>query len=158
LETNLPDLQVTVWHSLAFALLEKSCRDLIRHGFDGERFSIDVHKISEIDSMFCVDKIINILNQNPTLMDPKGQLSGTIAKVYLEKARETTNYTKRWELLETALGYGEMYLKAKDTSPCVGSQVSSDILMQMWAMKYSEAEPEKAWSAYKAIFGNQGTR
>ncbi|KAF6018743.1 hypothetical protein EB796_022942 [Bugula neritina] len=32
----------------------------------------------------------------------------------------------------------------------------SDILLQMWAMKYSEAEPEKARSAYREIFGNQG--
>ncbi|KAF6018748.1 hypothetical protein EB796_022947 [Bugula neritina] len=48
-----------------------------------------------------------------------------------------------------------MYLEAEDTSPCFGSQVSSDILMQMWAMKYSEAEPGRAWSAHREIFGNQ---
>ncbi|KAF6018744.1 hypothetical protein EB796_022943 [Bugula neritina] len=156
LKTNSPDYEVAVWHNLAFLLTEKSCCDLIRHGFDEERFAIDVHRISEIDRMFCVDKIINILKQHPTLMDPRNQLFATIAKAYHKKARETDNYIERWELLEKALEYGEKYLEAKDKSPCFGSQVSSDILLQMWAMKYSEAEPEKAWSAYREIFGNQG--
>jgi len=156
LQANLPNFQITVWSNLAFVLLDRTCCELIRHGFDEESFSIDVHRISEIDRMFCVDKIINILEQHPTLMDPKGQLSGTISKVHLEKAQTTENYTDRWELLETALEYGEMYLEAEDTSPCFGSQVSSDILMQMWAMKYSKAEPERTWSAYREMSGNQG--
>jgi len=158
LKTNSPDYEVAVWHNLAFLLTEKSCCDLICHGFDEERFSIDVHRISEIDRMFCVDKIINILEQHPTLMDPRSQLFATIAKAYHKKARETENYIERWELLEKALEYGEKYLEAEDKSACFGSQVSSDILMQMWAMKYSEAEPGRAWSAYREIFGNQGTR
>jgi len=131
LQTNSPDYEVAVWHNLAFVLLARTCCDLIRHGFDEERFAIDVHRISEIDSMFCVNKIISILEQYPTLIGPRGQVFATVAKVHLEKAQKTDNYTERWELLEKALEYGEMYLEAEDASPCFGSQVSSDILLQM---------------------------
>jgi len=158
LQTKSPGYEVAVWHNLALVLTDKTACKLIRHGFDEESFSIDVHRISDINKMFCVDKIINILEQYPTLMDPRGQVFATISKVHLEKAQTTENYTERWELLKTALKYGEMYLEAEDASPCFGSQVSSDILMQMWAMKYSEAEPGRAWSAHREIFGNQGTR
>jgi len=154
LQTNSPDYEVAVWHSLTSVLLERTCCKLIRQGFNEERFAIDVH----IDSMFCVNKIISILEQYPTLIGPRGQVFATIAKVHLEKAQKTDNYTERWELLKKALEYGEKYLEAEDASPCFGSQVSSDILLLMWAMKYSEAEPERAWSAYREIFENQGTR
>jgi len=61
-------------------------------------------------------------------------------------------------VLKTSLKYGEKYMEAEEKSPCFGSQVSSDILMQMWAMKYGEAEPERAWSAYREMSRNQGTR
>jgi len=158
LQTNSPEHEVTVWHSLALVLTDKTACKLIRHGFNEESFSIDVHRIGDINSMFSVNKIINILEQHPTLVGPRGQVFATIAKVYLKQAQETDNYTERWELLEKALEYGERYLEAEDKSPCFGSQVSSDILLQMWAMKYSEAEPGRAWSAYREIFGNQGTR
>jgi len=161
LQTDSPDLQklqVTVWSNLAFVLLDKTCCKLIRHGFDEESFSIHIHKISDINKMFCVQKILEIFEKNPTCNDSKGQVYATIAKVYLKEARETENYTERYELLEKALKYGQRNPNTDNTSPCFGSQVSSDILMQMWAMKYSEAESEKAWSAHREIFGNQGTR
>jgi len=140
-----PDHEVAVWHSLSLVLLDKTCLDLVRKGFDEVKFLKQKYKLRTIDSMLSVEKILEIFKENPNLMDPRHQVFATIGKVYLEKAQKTDNYTERWKLLKT-------------TSPCFGSQVSSDILMQMWAMKYSEAEPEKAWNAHREIFGNQGTR
>ncbi|KAF6018750.1 hypothetical protein EB796_022949 [Bugula neritina] len=155
LQANSPDYEVTVWHSLALVLIDKTCLELVREGFDEVKFLKQKYKLRTIDSMLCVKKILEFFYQNPTLDNPRRQEYSTIAKVYLKKARETENSTERWRLLKTALEYGEKYLEAGDKSPCFGSQVSSDILMQMWAMKYRRAEPEKARSAYREIFGNQ---
>ncbi|KAF6040166.1 hypothetical protein EB796_001524 [Bugula neritina] len=158
LQTNSPDHEVAVWHSLALVLLDKTCLELVRRDFDEVKFLKQKYKLRTIDSILCVEKISEIFKENPNLIDPRHQVFATIAKVYLEKAQKTDNYTERWKLLEKALKYGEKYLEAEEKSPYFGSQVSSDILLQMWAMKYGEAEPERAWSAYKEIFGNQGTR
>jgi len=158
LEANLPDLKITVWHNLALVLLDKTCLEFVREGFDEVKSFKQKYKLHTIDTVLCVENILEIFKENPTLDDPRGQVFATISKVYLEKAQKTENYTERYELLNKALKYGEMYPGAENASPCFGSQVSSDILMQMWAMKYSEAEPGKAWSAYREIFGNQGTR